>query len=63
MLFNKDRSGPFTVAANNIVMLLWTEGEQYSGREISSMLREAGFKNIQVKPTFGYWSMVTGVKP
>jgi hypothetical protein len=63
MLFNKDRSGPFTVAANSIVMLLWTEGEQYSGGEISSILREAGFKNIQVKPTFGYWSMVTGVKP
>jgi hypothetical protein len=28
----------------------------------SSMLREAGFKNIAVKPTFGYWSIVTGVK-
>jgi hypothetical protein len=35
---------------------MWTEGEQYSGREISSILREAGFNNIQVKPTFGYWS-------
>lgn len=63
MLFNNNRTGPFPVAANNIGMLLWTEGEQYSGREISSMLREAGFKNIQVKPTFGYWSIVTGVKP
>ena len=63
MLFNKDRSGPFTVAANNIIMLLWTEGEQYSGGEISSILREAGFKKIEVKPTFGYWSVVTGLKP
>lgn len=63
MLFNNDRTGPFPVAADNIAMLLWTEGQQYSGREISSMLREAGFKNIQVKPTFGYWSIVTGVKP
>jgi cyclopropane fatty-acyl-phospholipid synthase-like methyltransferase len=63
MLFNKNRSGPFTVAANNIVMLLWTEGEQYSGGEISSILGEAGFKKIEVKPTFGYWSVVTGLKP
>jgi O-methyltransferase domain len=63
MLFNNDRTGPFPVAAFNIAMLLWCEGEQYSGREISTMLREAGFKNIQVKPTFGYWSIVTGVKP
>jgi ubiquinone/menaquinone biosynthesis C-methylase UbiE len=63
MLFNKDRTGPFPVAAFNIAMLLWCEGEQYSGREVSSMLREAGFKKIEVKPTFGYWSIVTGVKP
>jgi hypothetical protein len=63
MLFNNDRSGPFPVAAFNIVRLLWCEGEQYSGREISSMLREAGFAKIDVKPTFGYWSIVTGVKP
>ena len=63
MLFNNDRSGPFPVAANNITMLLWTEGEQYAGGEISSMLRDAGFKKIEVKPTFGYWSIVTGVKP
>jgi hypothetical protein len=63
MLFNNDRSGPFPVAAFNIAMLLWCEGEQYSGREISSMLRDAGFKKIEVKPTFGYWSIVTGVKP
>ena len=63
MLFNNDRSGPFPVAANNITMLLWTEGEQYSGREIALMLRDAGFAKIEVKPTFGYWSIVTGVKP
>jgi hypothetical protein len=46
MLFNNDRAGPFPVEAFNIDMLLWVEGEQNSGREISSMLREAGFKNI-----------------
>jgi hypothetical protein len=27
------------------------------------MLTEAGFRRIEVKPTFGYWSVVTGVKP
>jgi hypothetical protein len=26
-------------------------------------LIQAGFKHIQVKQTFGYWSIVTGVKP
>jgi hypothetical protein len=62
MLFNDHRTGPFPVAAFNIDMLLWVEGEQYSGREISAMLSRAGFTDIEVKPTFGYWSIVTGVK-
>jgi hypothetical protein len=44
-------------------MLLWCTGQQYSGRELSDMLSEAGFKDIEVKPTFGYWSIVTGIKP
>jgi hypothetical protein len=33
------------------------------GKEISEMLREAGFGNIQVKPTFGHWGIVTAQKP
>jgi hypothetical protein len=45
------------------MMLLWTEGQQYSGVELSAMLTEAGFTDIEVKPTFGYWSIVTGRKP
>jgi hypothetical protein len=27
------------------------------------MLTDAGFRQIKVKPTFGYYSIVTGVKP
>lgn len=63
MLFNDDRTGPWPVAAMNITMLLWCEGQQYSGSQLSEMLRQAGFDNIEVRPTFGYWSIVTGVKP
>jgi hypothetical protein len=63
MLYNDDKTGPFPVAAFNIVMLLATEGQQYSGSELSAMLTEAGFIDIEVKPTFGYWSIVTGRKP
>jgi len=63
MLFNDDRTGPWAVAAMNITMLLWCEGQQYSGSQLSEMLRQAGFEKIEVIPTFGYWSIVTGVKP
>ena len=62
MLFNDDRTGPFPVAAFNVDMLVAMPGQQYSGRELSGMLAGAGFKEIEVKPTFGYWSIVTGRK-
>jgi hypothetical protein len=62
MLFNDDRSGPFAVAAYNVAMLIAMQGQQYSGRELSAMLTEAGFTDIEVKPTWGYWSIVTGRK-
>lgn len=63
MLLNDDKSGPTPVAAYNIAMLLWTEGRQYSGRELSNLLAETGFRDVVVKPTFGHWSVVTGCKP
>ena len=62
-LLNDEKTGPFAIAAFSIAMLLWTEGEQYSGRELSTMLAEVGFIDIEVKPTWGYWSIVTGRKP
>ena len=63
MLYQDDKMGPFPVAAFNINMLLWTEGQQYSGRELCTMLTEVGFTEPEVKSTFGYWSIVTGRKP
>jgi hypothetical protein len=33
------------------------------GPELSAVLTEAGFTDIDVQPTFGYWSIVTGRKP
>jgi ubiquinone/menaquinone biosynthesis C-methylase UbiE len=63
MLFNDDRTGPFAVAAQNVAMLIAMQGQQYSGKEIATILSDAGFTDIEVKPTWGYWSIVTGRKP
>ncbi len=63
MLYNDDKSGPFVTAASSIGMLLWTQGRQYSGKELTEMLTTAGFIEVEVKPTYGYWSIVTGRKP
>jgi hypothetical protein len=46
-----------------MMMLGWTEGKQYSGLELSAMLKEIGFEDIQIHKAFGYYSIVTGRKP
>jgi SAM-dependent methyltransferase len=63
MLYNDDKTGPFPAAAFSISMLLMTTGRQYSGKELLGMLGDAGFTDLEVKPAFGYWSLVTGCKP
>lgn len=63
ILYNDDKTGPFAAAAFSVSMLLMTPGRQYSGKELTKMLAEAGFTDLEVKPAFGYWSLVTGRKP
>jgi hypothetical protein len=64
MLYDDRKTGPFSTAAMNINMLLQYEAaRQYSGRELSAMLEEAGFSDVAVMSTFGYYSIVVGRKP
>ena len=63
LLFDDDKTGPLAAAAYSGAMLLWTEGRQRSGREISALLAEAGFTDVAVQPTIGYWSVVTARRP
>ncbi|MDB9516907.1 methyltransferase [Roseofilum reptotaenium CS-1145] len=63
MLYNDSKFGPQTVANYNFTMLVTMQGQQYSGRELSTLLSEVGFVDVEVIPTTGYWSIVTGCKP
>ncbi|GJL71322.1 MAG: methyltransferase [Nitrosomonas sp.] len=63
ILYNDEKTGAFAPAAFSMMMMGWTEGEAYSGPELSEMLKKAGFVDIQVLPAFGYYSLVTGIKP
>jgi hypothetical protein len=63
IVYDDDKAGPLAAAGYNVAMLLNTEGQQYSGRELVTMLQEAGFTDIELTATFGYWSMVSGRKP
>jgi hypothetical protein len=61
-LVNDDRIGPLAPALFSAIMLLWTEGRQYSGRELNEIVSGAGFAHVEVIKTFGYWGIVTGLK-
>jgi cyclopropane fatty-acyl-phospholipid synthase-like methyltransferase len=62
VLYNDEKTGPFAPAAYSMLMMAWTEGESYSGLELSAMLKAAGFQDTQICPAFGYYGVVTGVK-
>jgi len=62
VLYNEEKTGPFAPAAYSMLMMAWTEGESYSGLELSAMLKAAGFQDTQICPAFGYYGVVTGVK-
>lgn len=62
VLYNDEKTGPFAPAAYSMLMMGWTEGESYSALELSKMLEDAGFQDIQAYPAFGYYSIVTGIK-
>ncbi len=63
MLYNDEKTAPFSAAAFSMLMMGWTEGRSYSARELSTMMSDAGFMEIETHPAFGYYSLVTGVKP
>jgi SAM-dependent methyltransferase len=61
-LLDPERTGPRANALVSLDMLFWTEGQQYSVEQIKSALAEAGFVEVVVMPTIGYWSVAIGVR-
>ncbi|KVD39700.1 methyltransferase [Burkholderia sp. ABCPW 11] len=62
VLYRDDKSGPLAAAGFSLMMMGWTEGEQYTSAELTSVLKTAGFASVNVVPSLGYYSLVTGVK-
>ncbi len=62
LLYHDDKTGPFYAAASSVGMLLWTEGKQYSGKELKDILAKVGFQEIKVHKTTGLWQIVDGTK-
>jgi hypothetical protein len=57
------RGGPAANALVDLDMLFWTEGQQLSHADAHAWLGAAGFEQIQIIPTVGYWSVVTARRP
>ncbi|MDN5880762.1 MAG: methyltransferase, partial [Nitrosospira sp.] len=62
VLYNDEKTGPFAPAAYGMLMMGWTEGKPYSALELSKILKDAGFHEVETYPAFGYYSIVTGLK-
>jgi hypothetical protein len=62
MLLDDDGAGPATTAAFSMLMLLATQGQQFTFGEMKKLLEQAGFRDIETQQTAGYYSMTTGYK-
>jgi acetylserotonin N-methyltransferase len=62
LLLDPAKSGPVVPSLMGMVMLLWTEGRQYSGSELVELLEATGFAEVRAERTLGSWGIVTGMK-
>lgn len=63
-LIKDDKTGPLAAAMLSLTMLIDTQGgANYTGAEISDMLKKVGFVNTAVQPLIGPNGIVTASKP
>jgi acetylserotonin N-methyltransferase len=62
MLLDDDGAGPITAASFSMLML-GTQGQQFTFAELKGLLEAAGFTDVVAKSTYGYYSLVVGRKP
>ena len=62
MLINDDGAGPLAPSAYSALMLVGTQGRQYSAAELSRLLRDSGFDEVTITEAHGHFSLVCGHK-
>ena len=63
MLLDDDGAGPATTAAFSMLMLLATQGQQFTFGELKQILEGVGFSGVESRQTCAYYSITTGYKP
>jgi O-methyltransferase/methyltransferase family protein len=61
MLLDDDGDGPVTTVSFSMLML-GTEGQQFTLPELKVLLEGAGFTGVQARHTYGYYSLVSARK-
>jgi len=62
MLLENTGNGQKTAAAFSMLMLLATQGQQFTSEELRSILEDAGFAGVETTSTHSYYSITTGYK-
>jgi len=62
MLLDDDGAGPATAASFSTLMLLATQGQQFTFPELETILQNAGFGGVENRPTSYYYAITTGNK-
>lgn len=62
MLLEEENPSPLSIAGFSLNMFLNHVGKQYTRSELFDILLEAGFADPASQSTFGYYSVVSGVK-
>jgi cyclopropane fatty-acyl-phospholipid synthase-like methyltransferase len=62
MLLDDTGDGPLTTVSFSTLMLANTRGRQFTFTQLKATLEEAGFTDIDVIPTYSYYSVVSGKK-
>ncbi|HZF25087.1 MAG TPA: methyltransferase, partial [Steroidobacteraceae bacterium] len=57
-LLDESGSGPLAATTFSLVMLLGTEGRQFTYAELAKLIQDAGFVDLDVTPSYGYYSVV-----
>jgi 3-hydroxy-5-methyl-1-naphthoate 3-O-methyltransferase len=59
---NKNKTGPVDVAEYSVLLMVLSEGKIYSVTEMKGLLEEAGFNDVEYKPTILNRSIITARK-
>jgi len=55
--------GPLTTSTFSLLMLLGTQGRQFTYAELAKLLADAGFEDVSATPSYGYYSVVQARRP